>query len=532
MASLTRSLLLLSTAALAAALTACGGGDDAQDGSGGNAGSGTGGGAGAGAQVGSGGGGAGAGGSAGSAGGGLGGSNAGAGGVGTGGTGAGGVGTGGTGTGGVGTGGTGTGGMGTGGTGGAPKPGGYLGVPEPDWDFNPATPPSTTNTLPSSVSPGTVVSLSGTINSSFVINCAGTAGNPAFVTGSAIVTSQAEIKGQYCIVEGLDFRGKDGAVHISGHHITLRKSKVSDTDTGWGSALSNSGHHVVVFDNTIGPSGDAKLNTDVDHHCIKWAGNDSWILGNRISACQGDGIQVGDQNNAPGAINRTYIAGNDIHGNLQTGVWIKNATDTVVSSNVVYDHNDGGGSSPVCVGAQYSNSYTWFLANDLSNCGGGVKFQSSDGGDHRYTIYNLIHNTTGVGYDANNPHSNFAIGDRSNSNETRAIIFNTLLTTHSGLATAYSGQAKLTVCGNAVVTSGKQYLFETQPGVFKDNQFATSASALGLNASGEPQSGSPLIDKATCSLAPLNLFKSRYGLDITDGRPKGGAWDIGAKEAP
>ena len=86
----------------------------------------------------------------------------------------------------------------------------------------------------------------------------------------------------------------------------------------------------------------ASLDTEVDHHCFKVGGNNVWILRNELHDCQGDGIQVGDQNNSPGAIRDIYIVDNNAHGNLQTGYWVKNATDVLIAYNRARDHNTGG----------------------------------------------------------------------------------------------------------------------------------------------------------------------------------------------
>jgi hypothetical protein len=253
----------------------------------------------------------------------------------------------------------------------------YRGVPAPGWAFDHPCP------NPRKYTGGNI-----TFN--------GSATSPDCVDARGVTTNTgAHFTGNYGIVLGGDFRGRDGAIIYGCNHCAVRGAKISDLDTSWGAAIySHGGSNFVLMDSEVGPSGNVNLNTDVDHHCWKLEGSNIWSIRNTFSGCQGDGIQVGDQNNTPNEVTNVFIVGNNFSSNLQTGAWVKNAKGILIGYNTFTDFNKGGGSVAACGGGQYSHSSLWFIFNECTDSHVGFRIATTDGGGGRYYIGNTV--TTNV----------------------------------------------------------------------------------------------------------------------------------------
>jgi hypothetical protein len=266
--------------------------------------------------------------------------------------------------------------------------------------------------------------------------------------------------------------------------------------------------------------------------------------------CQGDGIQVGDQNNAPAQINRIYIGRNLGYENLQSCFWTKNATDVIFSSNTCYGINYSNGGIGQGMGGQYDPKYVWLLNNKIYNTKSGIMIASSSsgGGGPWNIIGNLVYAVASEQQGCNN----YNAGGVSFRNEGGVnILFNTF---HDvDLFVGIPAGSGIVVRNN--IFSSKRgsacSAFDVGPAYTHDyNLFSASSYDPGSEAHrvvGDPkfvaagsnfslQSTSPAIDAANpTEEAAFTTFKSRYGIDLRKDfsgkpRPQGARWDIGAYE--
>lgn len=417
--------------------------------------------------------------------------------------------------------------------------------------------------LPSSPPQGSVIVLSGTISGDLSISyTTGTAASPVWIVGypqvPPTITGSWTLSGSYVILADLVFRNaaRDGNLDIIGNRIMVRNSSFVDTyGSSNGSGVGIGGKNVVFYKNTIPQQGNWQYTgPDVDRHGIKvYTGADNvWILDSSFYHCQGDGVQVGDQNNSAAQVNRIYIGRNTAYENAQFGFWTKNATDVIFSENTAYnlqrdtDSGPGGG-----FGGQYDAKYVWFLLNKAynSNTGIHVAGASSGSGGPWYMIGNVIY---GIQYPGGcNAYDMGGLGFRNAGS--CGMFFNTVYDTDAFVALAPGGgtttirnnifAAKRTPC-SAFENDGASFTHDY-------NLFSQSSYDPGSEAHrvvGDPkfvnpaafdfrlQATSPAINMANpAEEAAFSVFRSRYGLDIRKDilgvtRPQGTAWDIGAYE--
>ena len=276
----------------------------------------------------------------------------------------------------------------------------FPGIPEPwGYDLVPSGPESAYSTT---IGAGQVVANDATRGAQN-FTCNGTASNPGFLVNRGNFTGMVTIRGSYCVFVGGTYSGRDGALRYGSEgvptsFVVVKDARIIDDDNGNGAAVAGAGSNFVLMDSVLGPSQQLSW-IGQDHHCFKLAGSDIWVIRVRFELCLGDGIQVGDQNNQPGQINRVYIVGNYFRANNQTGAWVKNATDVIIAYNMMRDHTSGGDSVAACGGAQYSHSYLWFIANDCDGGPVGFRIASTDGGTWRLFADNIAHVTRQAGTD-------------------------------------------------------------------------------------------------------------------------------------
>ncbi len=151
--------------------------------------------------------------------------------------------------------------------------------------------------------------------------------------------------------------------------------------------------------------------------------NGLWFVDSVFHHIQGDGIQVGDQNNAASAINKVYIGRNQAHHNLQSCFWTKNATDVIMSENVCSDITFSPGGDGQGMGGQYDPKHVWFLYNTIYNTKAGIKVSGASAGTGGpwYMIGNRIH---AVQSDSCNNYDMGALSFRNSGGAT--MLFNTI----------------------------------------------------------------------------------------------------------
>jgi hypothetical protein len=414
--------------------------------------------------------------------------------------------------------------------------------------------------IPGSPGAGAVIALNGTISGVKNISFSGTAANPIWImaynpTSKPSATHYWDISGSYVILDSIAFNinGQDGVV-LDGHHLMLRNSTmVNPFGSANGAGFGIAGQHIIFYKNVISQLGNWEYDgPDVDRHGIKVsAGSDIWIIDSTFYHGQGDGIQVGDQNNASSAINKVYIGRNVAYENLQFGFWTKNATDVIFSENTAYNHTRSTDSGPGGgLGGQYDPKYVWFLNNTIYNAKGGIHIagSSNGGGGPWYAIGNVIHSITSGGNC--NSYDYGALSYRNEGGFT--VLFNTVYDVDFFGGYPPSG-GTLTIRNNIFASKKSNSCdgFETERTLTHDyNLFSSAAYDPGAEAHrvvGDPmfvsapanfelQAASPAIDAGSTSQeAAFAAFQSRYGIDIKKDalrkpRPQQGGWDMGAYE--
>lgn len=393
------------------------------------------------------------------------------------------------------------------------------------------TPSGPRRTLPDAAGPGSIVVLAGTYDRSafFQFNC--TLQQPCFligdVTNPARSVNEIGLGGSYLVIDNVEFTLKAGVsgstVGIGGDHVALRNSKVTGTLSAGG--LATDGTNIVVINNQIVDNGDASASSDQDRHGIKVVSNNTWIVGNELARNSGDGIQVGDIGTR-GSVYSVYIGGNTAHHNKQTGIWVKDARDVIISSNESYGHVPSGSSDGEGLGGQYDAQYVWMLFNKSHDNYAGIGFKSANngGGSDLYIIGNHIYDNLDPGFRSDDAWESSAIASWNSADIT--IVNNTLdgnsgginLNGNTGAAYIYNNSIK------SVLASGARALhFGDQ----RDVQYE------GFNAFGTH----PVVDAGRTPLSeknPYAIFLGRYNIDIQldiEGRIRPlRQWDVGAFE--
>jgi hypothetical protein len=422
--------------------------------------------------------------------------------------------------------------------------------------------------LPASPAAGSKVVINGTVTGLKTISANGSSGSEIWYMGyntssRPTLSSEWNITGSYLIFDNLSwvFNSQDG-VNFAGHHILIRSSNVANSyDTSNGSAIGWFGSNIIFYRSSVSQSGNWQYagTGDIDRHGIKFESGaaDAWVVDSNFYHCHGDGIQVGDQNNAASQINRIYLGRNISYENYQSCFWVKNATDVIMSENtcrdISYPPQGASYSSGQAIGGQYDPKYVWFLFNKIYNVKSGIYVVggSNNNGGPWYAIGNLIYNVSSPSVACNNYDAGGILYRNAGG---MTAIFNTFYNVDMFIADPNS--SGLIVRNN---------IFSTQatggcPAMSVDTSFTHDYnlfSASGYDPSNEPNrkievASSTFVNAPTdfniksTSLAKDNgnptvepafaAFQSRYGIDIrkdfTGGaRPAVATdWDIGAFE--
>jgi hypothetical protein len=287
------------------------------------------------------------------------------------------------------------------------------------------TPAKPRRTIPWTLPAGAIVELHGTYDQSHgspaTIVAQGTAANPVFIRGVSavgrpIVREFWEVKGNYMIMENLEFGPKPDlsstggmVIRLPASHVVLRHSDMHGTswggglgivnwEVGYGELYTGPGviDNVVVYNNTIHDNGDITATYDQDVHGIGVGDhvNHLWVVDNQLFRNSGDGIQINAAIQASAAsTHHIYVGRNVSHHNKQTGFWVKQSTDVIFSQNVSYGHRPSDSSMGQCMGGQYAPDWVWFIYNHLYDCEFGVALMSdNDEFSRTFVIGNVIRN--------------------------------------------------------------------------------------------------------------------------------------------
>ena len=410
----------------------------------------------------------------------------------------------------------------------------------------------------------------------------------------------------YTIIENYTFRWiLLGITGSNTNHVALRNSElVGQYKTAIDISPLDKGslHDVVIYKNKIHDTLDwNNTSADYDHHGLdintsgKTLGTklyNVWVLDSTIYHVSGDGAQVNGNTAGNDGVNHIYIGGNETYQNRQSGFWVKQASDVIISQNYIYDMNvEGLGLSGSALGFMYGPDRVWFIFNEIRNCSFGVRQSDTDGAlflDHKvYIVGNYIHDLRQITTDSNLDNHNdwgspsgWGIGLLLGGMN-RYVINNTIANVYGGIESVLSGSLYATnniiyniknivysssyfgayrgaieVSGNnarANVNFDHNIIYGQSDGtqqnkiVWLGTQYDTVADTQAVNSnftnnfaidpltsSGLLKSTSPAINAGTESDV-YQTFQNLYGIDIRkdfngNPRPQDGAWDIGAFE--
>jgi hypothetical protein len=277
-----------------------------------------------------------------------------------------------------------------------------------------------------------------------------------------------DIRGSYLIIEKAKMAGC--SIAAGAHHIVIRDSEIVGDKSGGGCTIGNgdagAANTVVLLRNKIHDIGDVNATTDQDAHCIGIGYESSyiWILDNQFWRCGGDAVQVNGGQGRPNwrNLHHIYIGRNTAIHNRQTGFWVKNSADVVLSENVVTRIRAGrGGEDPgVCLGGQYGSDRLVIIGNRVSDCPYGIALMSD--GDfgkgvllYGNVVFNTIHDPLHKPEDIRSAYSD-NVAFLLAGGQTRVMLHNTMVDIGGGIQIPASGG---TVAGaNNVIVRAKRHI--------------------------------------------------------------------------
>jgi len=449
------------------------------------------------------------------------------------------------------------------------------------------TPAAPRCSLPTAPAAGSKIYVRGTYAVGMTITWTGTSANPIWLTYydnanrplfTGISPQPLYFTGNYIVVDGIrsDLGGAtNDQVGMYGNNLMIRDSTFRNTFGGSGGCgLDTGGTNLVFYKGTVYDQGNWQyVGADIDRHGFKISPptNGLWILDSLIYHVQGDGVQVGDQNNTAAQVNRVFVGRNTLYENLQSCLWTKNATDVIFSQNVCYNitapgSNAGDGQG---LGGQYDPKNVWFLANTVHDTKVGIKMSGSSngGGGPWYAIGNVLYNII-----SSNGCNAWGMGALSYRNEGGFYgYFNTIYNADSFISVvpSNSGAFRDNIFSHQYTATGCPALNDDGYGTYlldynlwdtatptlkyngtTYNSLASFSSATGLETHrvvGNPQLTIPPSNMSLQGTSPainaanpteenvFATFQTRYGVDIRKdfigaSRPYGSRWDIGAYE--
>ncbi len=405
------------------------------------------------------------------------------------------------------------------------------------------TPDKPRVSVPTSLSAGSVVEIhGGPYTSSWSITGNGTAANPIFVRGPSRenlteIRSSVSLRGQYVILENI-LQTVQSTISVSNssssapHHIAVRHCEQAGTgtvDSGISMAVyGNDGldvHHVVLYDNYIHDQGDSENKPETDRHgmAVTRHTNNIWVLDNHVRNSQGDSIQINGWANE--TTHHIYIGRNTFHDDGENAIDIKEASDVIISENIMFGYDTGEGA----VMAHRDDGYdvgperVWAIFNHVYDANDGIVAVGIE--DDFYAIGNVIHDVGDAGL-------------KSWSGGTQHLINNTIY--NFDRAIAHGGSATVNAINNILANpySGGQYIYNSAGGEVHDNLQIANGDSLFVDASGRDfrlVADAPAVDAGADVQYVYDAFMNLYGLDIQHdvggiALPQGGAVDLGAWE--
>jgi len=239
-----------------------------------------------------------------------------------------------------------------------------------------------------------------------IFTAKGTPDKPVWIKGASFenmpeVTGETIIKGQYVFLENLKYTEIYESIQLRNHnssmlhHVVIRNNIMKGTGAVAGRNASaiiaygysdNRFHDIVIYNNDISYFGnsyseddpEAGITAENDYHGIGIPSNvdRAWVLNNHIHHMGGDSIQVGTAStNDKNRVENIYIGGNDFHNNLENGVDVKEANNTLISTNKIYNFqiHKNNFSTGVAVVVHNGAYNTWLINNHIYNSGSAIE---------------------------------------------------------------------------------------------------------------------------------------------------------------
>lgn len=450
-------------------------------------------------------------------------------------------------------------------------------------------------TIPNPIPAGAVVELHGNFDSgSNTLTSNGTSSSPVFIRGvqgsEPTISYEIYLTASYTIIENIKTAPTNSSdtgfglrIVEGSDHVVFRNSEVSgnlNRDGGvvvgsWGYTGSGSASYIVLNNLNIHDIGDVNTSEDQDAHGVTVNGSVDhlWLVNSEMARTSGDGIQVEAQQGRRDKIHHVYIGKNVSHGNKQTGMWVKHATDVILSQNDIYDHVPSGSSGGAGTGYQYGPEYIWFLYNKIHNNTLGIGVGSNDppgDGTEAFFIGNLIYNN----HNPSDPTNQYEAGCmilRGSTN--RYVINNTCYNNDAGI-NALASNGKYVIVNNILANRSQSTQYDinipTESSAASSvlNTILYNPNGIRVNWNGSTQTslsgfisysgtGAGCLDADPLFVDPVSfdfslqnlspakdsgisqavyaLFSSRYGMGIENdiagnARPYNLAWDMGAYE--
>jgi len=299
---------------------------------------------------------------------------------------------------------------------------------------------------------------------------------PTF-TGDMVVESSS-----YVIVENLDFNGgARGAIFVTGvgNHIAIRnvdirnRTHVNLPSTDAISIVPSIGgtmSDVVVYRCNFSKLGDWQRITDLDFVGISpntwgrdantWLSN-VWLLENSFNQVSSGGIIVngGNWTNSHNHLNHIYIGRNEGSQLREALVFVKQASDVIVSENTAYNQHIAGSRVQPTDGFafQYNPDHLWIIFNHIYDADTGIRQSDTAPPDdnhvhHVYMVGNLIHDIhNDPSIPPTDPRASGKAIDLAAGGMTRHVVDNTIYDVRWGIAA--QGDAPIDMYGNIIANT-------------------------------------------------------------------------------
>lgn len=372
-----------------------------------------------------------------------------------------------------------------------------------------------------------------------ILGANGTPGKPVWIRGvsadkKALITGTTILKGQYIFLENLRYTEQSKTLQLrthngsSLHHVVIRNSVFSGSGhaTGNGSAIAIYGgsvtqrfHDIIIYNNQISylgnsysdvspESGNAPEN---DKHGILVRSNTDrvWILNNSIHHMGGDSVQVGVASiKDSDRVKNTFIGGNDFYDNLENAVDVKEADDTIVSTNKMRNwiqHKDNS-STGVAVVIHNAAKNTWLINNRIKNASIGITV--TGGSLDTWIVGNIIekiqHSSWDKSWNAQSLYSTGA-GIHFRGGSSGGAVNNTIVNTDKGIEMT---TGSYTIINNIVALRREKEAYDLQVESTKSNNMISNniiyAPHYDVNFKN--------IDCQYCLYSPPNFIGAQYVL--------------------